>query len=142
MKKFLAVCVLSLLFSLVAHAQQDTTNDLGVVYSSTGAWWETKTLPGHIVDAGEIRIDFNDDGTIDGERDYNDEAFDTITGHWAEFKNAAGVVTKVTVTFVSDWAGEIFIGTAKKGVLKGKFSGGGYSGSFQMNFIDPADSQL
>jgi hypothetical protein len=91
----------------------------------TGAWYETKAPAGGVPNAGEIRIQLFDDQSCAAIRQLNDGDFDLGEGTWKPGKKG----TKI-VSFTSDFAGEVFQGTVKKGVLNGAFSGGGYAGRF------------
>jgi hypothetical protein len=121
---------LTFLLSLAAHAADYTTT-----YRLTGAWWERKAAPGYVISAGEMRIWLYSDGVAQAEREFDDGIFDLCDGTWSEKRNRFGVVTSVSMRFVSDFAGELFKITAKKGVAKGKFnSAAGYAGTVQAAF--------
>lgn len=91
----------------------------------SGAWYETRVPAGEVPSAGEIRIELFDDQTCAAIRQLNDGDFDLGEGTWKPGKKGSKIVN-----FTSDFAGEVFQGTLKKGVLNGAFSGGGYSGKF------------
>jgi len=131
MKRILSILIITLALTVAGRAQSNTT------YYFSGAWWESRTTPGLVLAAGEIRVTLFDDGTCEAERDDNNQVFDFCVGTWSETRNRAGLVTAVKVTFTSDYAGEIFVATAKKGLLKGKFNGGGYKGNISARSLDP-----
>jgi hypothetical protein len=131
MKTILSLFTLLIGLSLRAHAQEFT-----ITYYLSGAWWETKTLPGLTLDAGEIRIWLYSDGVAQAEREFDDEIFDFSEGTWTETRNSFGVVTSVKMYFVSDFVGEVFTLTAKRGKVTGKFASTRV-GKVQATFLDP-----
>jgi hypothetical protein len=97
----------------------------GPVNVFTGAWYEAKAAPGLKPSAGEIQVMLFGDNRCMAVREFNDQQFDLGEGTWT-----AGKRGRVTVRFVSDFAGETFTGAVKNGLLIGSFKGGGYTGKF------------
>ena len=124
MKRTLALVLLTFALSLACHAQ------VSVTYYLTGAWWETKVVPGMTPTAGEMRITLYSDGSIGGTRDFNDGEFDTISGSWFDVQTPTGIVSKLR--FTSNWRGEVFVANYRKALVTGLFNGGGYKGKFQL----------
>ncbi len=143
MKRIFSVLIILGALSLAGHAQS------AVKYYFTGAWWETRTISGFVLAAGELRVNLFEDGSCEAERDDNNAVFDRCVGNWSETRNRAGETVSIKVRFTSDYADEVFIATAKKGLLKGKFSGGGYKGNISARLLEtngttatkPADAQ-
>jgi hypothetical protein len=131
MKTTLSILALVIGLGLRAQAQEFT-----LTYYLSGAWWETKTLPGLTLDAGEIRIFLYSDGVAQAEREFDDQIFDFCDGTWSETRNSFGVVTSVKMYFVSDFVGEVFTLTAKRGKVTGKFTST-RSGKVQATFLEP-----
>jgi hypothetical protein len=131
MKTILSIFTLMIGLSLRAQAQEFT-----ITYYLSGAWWETRTLSGLTLDAGEIRIWLYSDGVAEAEREFDDQIFDFCDGTWNETRNSFGVVTSVKMSFVSDFAGEVFTLTAKRGKVTGKFASTRV-GKVQATFLDP-----
>ena len=131
MKTTLSLLSLIVALTFGAHAQEYT-----ITYYLSGAWWETRTLPELTLDAGEIRIWLYSDGVAQAEREFDDQIFDFCDGTWTETRNSFGVVTSVRMQFVSDFVGEVFTLTAKKGKVTGKFTST-RAGKVQATFLDP-----
>ena len=100
----------------------------------TGCYYETVTHRGFTLDSGEIRVWLYDDGTIYGERDFDNEAFDNLTGFYTVRLNRLGAVLSVTMIFYSDFAGEAFRIVLRGRAAAGGF-GGGYRGAFRLREV-------
>ncbi len=94
----------------------------------TGAWYETKTISGATLSAGEIQLRLFEDKSCSAVREFNNQPFDYARGTWSA--NKKGVVT---FNLIGDLADEVFRGTVKKGAFGGSFSGGGHVGKFAVS---------